>query len=136
MCTLVLAGCCITPPLAERYFDRSTPLGTVKMFQYSVETEQFDTAYACTTPEDREQMTPTQFQIGTYLSLDEINGYSLREFLANATRLRTSVSEESAFVVLYWDAGETGFRAALRRIEDEWFVDIRETLSGFAMSPE
>lgn len=56
-------GCCITPPPAEKYFDRTTPHQGLRMFQYSVETRQFETAYACLTPATQEKIGPLRFEL-------------------------------------------------------------------------
>ena len=129
------AGCCITPPAAERYFDRATPMGTVKMFQYAVETKQFATAYACMTPRDHEEMGLSLFKITSSISMDQIAGYSLREFLENAIRSPADIDGDAATV--YLDCkGETGFWAVLIRSGDEWRVDMYQTLSNFHINPE
>ena len=98
---LGFSGCCVTPPLAEKYFDRSTSLGTVKMFQYAVETRQFTAAYYCADPNARDKHSETKFKLYLKLAkIEEWDGLSPLEFIPGAQRFPQMETESEAIVLL------------------------------------
>lgn len=64
-CLSVLTfGCCATVPRADKYFHRDwDTTETLRMFQYAVETEQYDIAHECLTAEDQAEFTLAKFKI-------------------------------------------------------------------------
>ncbi len=96
---IVLEGCC-SAPLAEKYFTRSTPLSTVKMFQYAVETKQYDSAFACLNPAKIKEYSPTQFRWFVRLGrIEEWDGLRVRKLIADSERLGEQVLAGEANVV-------------------------------------
>ncbi len=136
---IVLEGCS-SAPLAEKYFTRSTPLSTVKMFQYAVETKQYDSAFACLNPAKIQEYSPTRFRWFVRLgSIEEWDGLRVRKLIVDSERLGEQIlaSETNvARVVLLYEENEDSdayeLGVYLDHVADEWLIDLVRTISDIA----
>jgi len=132
------SGCCgwPRPPDPDKYFDRTDPCGAFRYFQYSLEAEYWDQAYASLDlegleEEARESLTPFRFRVGARrYPLDAFDGLTLQEAAAS---IREVVVEErtefSARLVAFSDLFEQ--LIYLRRSGDVWLVDLARTADTF-----
>ncbi len=134
-----LGGCCSVAPRAEKFFDRTSPTETVRMFRYAVEAGQWDAAYLCLVPEFREQYSELEFSLAIrYGSQYERN---VRDLIENAFQLpgdhaipgvNPQLEEARAVTVVFFSdpedpATDTWEQALyLRREENEWRIDLQK----------
>lgn len=57
-----VAGCCVTPPPAAKFFHRRSPEETLKGFVYAVDAHQWDYAHECLTEESRREVGAWKLQ--------------------------------------------------------------------------
>jgi hypothetical protein len=70
---LPVGGCGITPPPAEKYFERSEgPLDTLKGFVYAVDVHQWDFAYECLSESSRKEIGRFQFEAAVRFARDPV----------------------------------------------------------------
>ena len=133
LCTVLLgslaqAGCCITPPPAGRYFDRTTPIDTVKMFQYSIDVEQYETAAACMTRKSREILPAERFWLALDRPIKELGGATLRELIIGSDRFLTEMDDDRGEAVVTMLNEDSEQRLYLKKVE-EWLIDLPRTLA-------
>ena len=128
LCGLAQVGCSITPPPAGRYFDRTTPIDTVKMFQYSIEVEQYKTAGACMTQKSREILPAERFWLALDRPIKELGGATLRQLIIGSDRFLTELDPETGEAVVTMLNEESEQRLYLKKVE-EWFIDLPRTLA-------
>ncbi|MFQ5653402.1 MAG: hypothetical protein ACE5GW_01560 [Planctomycetota bacterium] len=145
LCSALLAGGCRTaPPAAEKYFDRLSPMGTVKLFQYAVEAKQYPAAYRCLTPEVQEELSPMLFGLFLkYGRVGELGGMRARELITEAWRHpseeRVPGEPDARWVTLIYeadaDAPPIEVSVLLVLLGDEWLLDLKR-VRGFDLGAE
>ncbi len=139
--TALCAGCCTPAPPAKKYFDREEPLHALKGFAYSVETEQWDYAYASLTEATREEIGPIKFQVAVEFFHDPLSGIPVYDLITQGvTRIRGLKQQgDQARIDLrskvWLPDGRPLYRAVnvlFRREEDEWRLDLLGTAEGMA----
>ncbi|MEM7166237.1 MAG: hypothetical protein AAF581_12275 [Planctomycetota bacterium] len=135
-CVVLVAGCCATVPRAEKYFDRSSPHQALRMFQYSIETSQYDAAYACLGAETRAQFSPTKFKFAIrFAALEEWDDLSLYDFIVegrqypslDVARIIGEGSHGVTVAYLLDDEEGTSVEQAVTMIEEQdglWSLDL------------
>ncbi len=87
-----LAGCCTSPPLAEKYFDRGrSPEEAVRMFRYAVEAKQYGAAYRCLTTRFREDHSESELALA--IRFGSWDGKGIRALIVDAQQDTTPPSE-------------------------------------------
>jgi len=136
---LCLGGCCSPPaPPAEKFFDRTTPTGTLKGFVYAVDTHQWDYAYESLSSASREEVGRITFQVAILYLNDPVVGEvplydlissSLRkrgaeEYAGDVARMRviTKARNENGSLVLF------PVDLYFCREEKEWRFDLMRSL--------
>lgn len=70
---LACAGCCSPPPpSAEKFFERQSPLETLRGFVYAVDTHQWDYAYNCLTPASQKEIGRLKFEAAIRWASDPV----------------------------------------------------------------
>ena len=131
LCGLAQAGCCITPPPAGRYFDRTTPIDTVKMFQYSIEVAQYETAGACMTAKSREILPAERFWLALDRPIKELGDATLRQLIVGSDRflMDEDNGEDVAVVTLLNEESEQRLYLIYLSTVEEWLIDLQRTLA-------
>ena len=143
-CFLWIAGvssCCLTPPPAEKFFERDDPTSTLKGFVYAVDTHQWDFAYQSLTEASRKEIGPLKFEVAIRFLKDPIlREVSIFDIISNALERRTKpqISGDRAEIKVipkvrgannkpvYYDA-----TLSFLKEDGEWRLDFLESLRAF-----
>jgi len=127
------AGCCVTPPPADKYFDRSSASDTLRFFQYAVETGQYQFAYQCLDSESRERVSEGSFEASIrWARVEALDGSHMWRVIADAFRVpeveRIPGDPEARWVTLVHFREDDTYEISLRIApeEGEWRIDLSE----------
>lgn len=138
---LSASGCCAVVPKPEKYFDRTTPHSALRMFQYSVETRQYSSAYECLSASSHERVSLTRFKSLLWLNAEppgdpargtDWGGVGIRDFVVDGTVLPNYDTPDSfgpgtyGITVIFDQEGLPGVIQPVTLLldDDEWFVDL------------
>jgi hypothetical protein len=85
---LAASACCVTPPPADQFFDRSeNPLETLRGFVYAVVTRQWDYAYGSLTHSSREKIgSQLRFEIAIKYLDDPVLKVPIFDLISSSVR--------------------------------------------------
>ena len=86
-----LSGCCgVPPPPAEKFFNRTSPLETLRGFVYAVDAHQWGYAYESLTSSSREEVGFIKFQVAILYLNEPVEGkVALFDLISNCIYRRT-----------------------------------------------
>ena len=138
-----LSGCCgVPPPLAEKFFNRTSPLETLRGFVYAVDAHQWGYAYDSLASSTREEVGYLKFQVAILYLNDPVEGQvALFDLISNSILRKTPARpvgpDMAAMTVVTHARDERGklvfFEAQLlfRLEEGEWHFDLLRSLDTF-----
>ena len=137
---LVLTGCRIPAPEAEKYFDREDPLSALKGFAYAVEAKQWDYAYESLTASTREEIGDLRFRAAISFMNDPIGGVSIRQLITSVIRWAPLSETRNRALVRIVSKGRKGdgrlvvraLDVELLREDGEWRLDLVATAESLA----
>ena len=137
---VVLAGCCVPAPRAEKYFDRENPLGALKGFAYAVEAEQWDYAYQSLTEGTREEIGHLKFRVAIAFLNDPIGDVSIYTLVTNVFAWAPLwENRDHARVQIISRGRQPDGRLVVRALnvelsfeDGEWRLDLLATAEGLA----
>jgi hypothetical protein len=143
LCIFALAGCCgVPPPPAEKFFNRTTPLETLRGFVYAVDSRQWGYAYDSLSGSSREEVGYLKFQAAILYLDDPLEGQvALFDLISNSIYRKTAARpvgpDLAAITVVTHARDDRGklvhFEAQLLfQYEDgEWHFDLLRSLDTF-----
>ena len=138
-----VAGCCgVPPPPAEKFFNRTSPLETLRGFVYAVDAHQWGYAYDSLTGSSREEVGFLKFQVAVLYLDDPVEGQvALFDLISNSiyrkTPARPAGPDMAAMTVVTHARDDRGkpvyFEAQLlfHYEEGEWRFDLLRSLDTF-----
>ena len=125
-----LTGCCATVPAPEKYFHRMTPHDALRMFQYALETEQYDAAYTYLSSGTREAVSRTKFKLGIrFAEIEQWDGLSAFDFVVDGYQIPTVnypniIGPNSFGVTVAY--GDDDYEQAITMLKEDalWCVDL------------
>ena len=85
LCLVVcLGGCCVAPPLPEKFFNREHPEHTLNGFVYAVDTHQWDYAYASLSESSQEEISRFKFAVAIRVLKDPVFHQPIFDIISNA----------------------------------------------------
>ncbi len=138
-----LSGCCgVPPPPAEKFFNRTSPLETLRGFVYAVDAHQWGYAYDSLNSSSREEVGFLKFQVAILYLNDPVEGkVALFDLISNSIYRKTParpVGPDTAAVTVVTHArdenGQTTYYEAplLFQLEQgEWHFDLVGSINEF-----
>ena len=112
-------------------------MATVTMFQYTVETGQYDSAYRCLTPDSQAEITPTEFRWFIRLYKVEAMDVSVRKLISDAIRYdwKPIPGEPSCALVglVYTEGTDSEIynpKIFVEERDGEWLIDHTDSPEG------
>ena len=142
-----MVGCCgVTPPPAEKFFDRATPLETFKGFVYAVDTHQWDYAYNCLSAASKAEIGPTKFEIAIRWLNDPVyHKVPVYDIISNSVTAVVKVEQgpRSARIQVLPNVRDAdgilnAFDTSLIFVEEDnglWFFDFFKTIDAILQGP-
>jgi hypothetical protein len=143
---LTLAGCAIPAPLAEKFFDMSSPENTLKGFVYAVDTHQWEYAHRSLTAETQKEVSQFKLQAAVlFATVPKVNA-PLFDLISNALYGRFPAEpvanrDDIQKVIVQTKARDEEGRVVYVEValwfvlEDrEWRFDLLGSLNGMGMA--